>query len=68
MTDEEGTFNLTGLPAVKTPNKKQIPDGLRLEDYDFGGPDSALRSPELLSPVQVRKYFGEAARDRFNKR
>lgn len=66
MTDEEGTFNLTGLPAVKTPNKK-IPDGLRLDDYEFGGP-SELRSPELLSPVQVRKYFGDAARDRFNQR
>lgn len=67
MGGEEGTFNLTGLPDVKTSKNKKIPDGLRLDEYEFGG-SSALRSPEKLSPVQVRKYFGDAARDRFNQR
>mmetsp|Transcript_16332 Transcript_16332/g.30488 ORF Transcript_16332/g.30488 Transcript_16332/m.30488 type:complete len:1463 (-) Transcript_16332:187-4575(-) len=67
MSKEEGTFNLTGLPDVQTPNNKPIPDGMRLDDYEFGGP-SELKSPDKLSPVQVRKYFGDAARDRFNQR
>lgn len=67
MTDEGGTFNLTGLPAVQFPNQKEIPEGLRLDDYEFGGPNE-LRSPDKLSPVQVRKYFGEAAKERFNQR
>jgi hypothetical protein len=66
MADDGGTFNLTGLPAVQSPLKK-IPDGLRLDDYNFGGPVE-LKSPEMLSPVQVRKYFGDAARERFNQR
>jgi hypothetical protein len=82
MSKQEGTFNLTGLPEVKTPNKgsgtnkakgrssgtnkAELPEGLRLDEYQFG--ESTLRSPDKLSPVQVRKYFGDAARERFNQR
>ena len=66
MGDEGGTFNLTGLPAIQSPNKK-IPNDMRLDDYEFGG-GIDLKSPEKLSPVQVRKYFGEAAKDRLNQR
>ena len=68
MTDKGGTFDLTSLPAVSDKKKKKVPDGLRLDEYDFGSNEKELKSPEVLSPVQVRKYFGEAARDRFRQR
>ena len=84
MSKQEGTFNLTGLPEVKTPikgsgtnkakgrssgtNKAELPEGLRLDEYQFGESTLNLRSPDKLSPVQVRKYFGDAARERFNQR